>query len=94
MKKMTIEDKLYLSQYKSHAISHVILDKEICDKKCKQKICLVVCPSKSYDKDGEGNIVFHHENCLECGSCRIICPEGNVKWNYPVFGKGIVYKFG
>ncbi len=94
MKKMTIEDKLYLARYKRNSVSHIKVDEHICNEKCETKICTVVCPSKSYERDDLGNIVHHHENCLECGACRIVCPEDNVEWNYPVFGKGIVYKYG
>lgn len=95
MKKMTIEEKLYLSCNKAHNVSHIkILDEEVCNKRCKTKICTVICPAKSYEKNGDENIVFHYENCLECGSCRIICPENNIEWHYPVFGKGVFFKYG
>ena len=94
MKKMTIEDKLHLCKRNLYDVSHIILDEHICNERCKTKICVKVCPAKSYEQNEAGAIVFNHDNCLECGSCRIVCPENNVEWGYPVFGKGIVYKHG
>lgn len=94
MKKTNIEDKLFLCQYNRHTVSHIKIDEEICNKTCKTKICTKVCPAKSYELDDNGKMIFHYENCLECGSCRIICSEQNIKWAYPVFGKGVVFKYG
>lgn len=95
MKKMNIEEKLYLSRHKGHKVSHIrIIDEKICNRRCTIKICTVVCPAKCYEKDEQGNIMVHHENCLECGSCRIVCSERNVEWRYPLFGKGVNYKYG
>lgn len=94
MKKTSIEDKLYLSRYKRHTVSHISIDEEICNGKCETMICTVVCPAKSYELDDEGKIVLNHENCLECGSCRIVCTEDNIEWSYPVFGQGVIYKHG
>jgi ferredoxin like protein len=31
---------------------------------------------------------------LECGSCRIICPQGAIRWVYPRGGFGICYQYG
>ena len=94
MKKMSIEDKLFLSRLKRHTVSHIKLDEHICNDRCRTKICTRVCPARAYELDGAGNIVFHHDDCLECGACRIVCPEDNVEWNFPVFGRGIIYRYG
>ncbi|WP_243678951.1 4Fe-4S dicluster domain-containing protein [Vulcanisaeta distributa] len=32
--------------------------------------------------------------CLECGTCRVVCPENNIEWNYPKSGFGVQYRFG
>ena len=35
------------------------------------------------------------DGCRECGSCRILCSEhGNIEWEYPRGGHGILFKFG
>ena len=95
MKKMSIEDKLFLVRYKHHNVPHIkILDPEVCKASCSTKICANVCPAKSYEKNNEGGITFNCENCLECGSCRIVCPEHNVEWNNPAFGSGVSFRYG
>ncbi len=94
MKKMSIEDLLFLSRHKRHGVSHIKLDERTCNEKCRTKICTRVCPARSYELDDAGSIVFNHDNCLECGACRIVCPEDNVEWSLPVFGKGISYRYG
>lgn len=95
MKKMSIEDKLFLLRYKRQNTPHIkIIDASVCATVCKTKICTNVCPAKSYEKTGEQEIKFNHENCLECGSCRIVCPEHNVDWSYPVSGTGVSFFYG
>lgn len=95
MKKMSIEDKLYLCRYKHHPVAHIVIrEKTVCNSRCKSKICTVVCPAKCYEKSNDGAIAFNHENCLECGSCRIVCREHNVEWSYPVSGTGVSYRYG
>ena len=35
------------------------------------------------------------DGCLECGTCRVVCAEtGEVEWNYPRGGYGVLFKFG
>ncbi len=35
------------------------------------------------------------ENCLECGTCRVVCLYDNFEWEYPRGGfGGVAYKFG
>ena len=32
---------------------------------------------------------------MECGTCRVVCAEtGEVEWNYPRGGYGVLFKFG
>ena len=33
------------------------------------------------------------EACVECGTCRVVCPHGSIEWNYPRSGMGIWYRF-
>lgn len=42
----------------------------------------------------KGRISVNHEGCLECGSCRIACPQFNIEWRFPTGGFGIRHKFG
>lgn len=50
-----------------------------------------LCPMRCYVLE-EGRIVFHYEDCVECGLCRIVSKESSLYWSYPRGGKGIVYK--
>lgn len=71
---------------------HIKVDYEKC-KKCNLKACTRLCPASCYTVVGDV-LLFSYEGCLECGTCRVICPEGAVKWEYPVSGRGIYYRFG
>lgn len=94
MKKMSVEDKLGLLQHKKNVQPHIKVNEQVCKERCKTKLCTIVCPSKSYELNQNDTVLLHYENCMECGSCRIICPEHNIRWNYPVFGSGIIYRYG
>jgi len=39
-------------------------------------------------------MVFNCEGCLECGSCRVVCPNGAVAWRYPRGGYGVQFRWG
>ena len=35
------------------------------------------------------------DGCFECGTCRVLCePSGDLEWNYPRGGYGVLFKFG
>jgi ferredoxin like protein len=34
------------------------------------------------------------QSCVECGTCRVMCPPANVSWKLPRGGFGVSYKFG
>jgi len=90
-----IEDKLFLNRYRTdEKNAHLkIKDPKICAVKCKDKPCTYFCPADVYEWDGE-KIDVKFEGCLECGTCRIGCPFGNISWEYPKGNFGILYKFG
>lgn len=87
-----IQKKITAIKYNCASDSHLILNQEICAK-CKKKTCTFICPADVYSFDEKtGEIVIQHENCLECGACRIACPKNNIDWSYPPSGCGVVYK--
>ena len=95
MKKTSIEDKLFLLRYKHQNPPHLkIIDASVCASSCKTKLCLNVCPAKSYELINDSEVKCNYENCLECGSCRIVCPENNIEWTYPVSGLGVSFRYG
>lgn len=93
-KKMNINEKLATLKYNKDEKSHLIVDNEIC-KKCKNKVCLYVCPADVYSyNDDTDSITIRYENCLECGTCKIACPSKNIKWSYPSVQFGVKYRNG
>ncbi len=88
----SIQDKLATIKYNCDSETHLILNQEKCVN-CKEKTCTFICPANVYSSDGaSGKIVVQYENCLECGACRISCPNGAIEWHYPKAGHGVVLK--
>ena len=93
---MTLEDKLYRTRYEPDtAHSHITLDEERC-RRCEDKPCIRACPAEVYKEDPNdpAKIAVSHENCLECGTCRKVCPHDAVTWKYPDGGMGVKYRYG
>lgn len=90
--KKSIQKKLGTVKYNCAQESHIKVNQAKC-KKCKNKPCTFICPASVFNYEEETKeIVVQYENCLECGSCRIICPHGVVEWQPPKSGCGVVYK--
>jgi ferredoxin like protein len=93
MKNLTIEDKLGKNKYNvDEHKPHIVLNKEVC-KNCITKPCVKACPVGLYKLNNE-EISFDYAGCLECGTCRVICPDNAIEWNYPRGTFGINYRFG
>ena len=42
-----------------------------------------------------GQVEVASDGCVECGTCRIVTSgSGELEWNYPRGGFGVLYKFG
>jgi ferredoxin like protein len=90
---LKIEDKLRLNRFITDEVSHLsIISEEKC-LKCKDKPCTYTCCVETYKWEGN-KITIRYEGCLECGTCRIVCPYQNISWRYPKGGYGIQYKYG
>jgi ferredoxin like protein len=88
-----IEDRLALLIYHIDKDPHIVVNKDIC-KNCGGRPCLI-CPAECYQFNAEDNkLIYNHEGCLECGTCRIVCPLDAVEWSYPKKGSGVTYRFG
>ena len=91
---MKIEDRLFLDRFKVDEESHLrIVNGNKCMTECDSQPCLYLCPANVYRLE-EDHISVHYEGCLECGSCRIGCPNLNIEWRFPKGGYGISHKFG
>ena len=92
-KKLSIDDRLALVTRNIGKISHIKVDQEKF-KKSKDKTALFLCPAKVYVLNEEtGECIVNFENCLECGTCSVACPE-YVEWKNPSGVFGVCYKYG
>jgi ferredoxin like protein len=92
---MKLEDKLFLITFNADTESHLsVKSQEVCQR-CENKPCVSGCPAACWEFEQEKNeVLVSFEGCLECGTCRVICPFANINWKYPRGGFGVKYKFG
>jgi ferredoxin like protein len=91
---MNVDDKLGTTTFRVDPEAHITVLKELCIE-CEIRPCLTACPAELYQwDDANGGLIFNHEGCLECGTCKMICSLHAVRWAYPKRGKGVAYRFG
>lgn len=88
---LPIEERLSSVRFRVDDESHIELNRELCQS-CERKPCLHVCPAECYKADQSG-VMFSHEGCLECGTCRIVCELKAMKWRYPRGGFGVAFRY-
>ena len=92
-KKLTLDDRLYLVPRKFDKASHINVDQEKF-KADRHPPILYLCPAKVYEANEEtGECIVNFENCLECGTCQVACPD-YVDWRNPNSGYGITLTYG
>ena len=91
LRPLKVDDLLQRNVYDVDHRPHIVVDSSKCEK-CDVKPCVVLCPAGCYTVV-DGRLVFSYEGCLECGTCRTVCPHGAIKWDYPVSGRGVQYRF-
>ncbi len=89
------DDKLALDLIRvNESDTHLnIIDQQVC-RTCADKPCTVTCPVENYHAEADGRTTIYWDSCIECGTCRIICPYQNIAWKYPAGGFGVSYKYG
>ncbi len=87
---LLVSIKYFLDEEQSHLW---IEDHEVCER-CLHKPCIYFCPVGVYTQAQDGKIQVAYQACVECGSCRVGCPYGNIGWILPRGGFGVAYKFG
>jgi len=95
VKRLTIEQLLGCDKFLvDDDRAHIEVNKEVC-RSCQGKPCTYACPAGLYNVK-EGEISFDYAGCLECGTCRVICPRSAeaLKWSYPRGGFGVQFRFG
>ncbi|MCR4394918.1 MAG: 4Fe-4S dicluster domain-containing protein [Dehalococcoidales bacterium] len=89
---INIENINQITRFQPDKESHIILNKDICQT-CDQRFCVQVCPAKCYTfNESAGRLDVAFENCLECGTCYVICERKAIQWSYPRGGYGVVYR--
>ncbi|TWB30551.1 MULTISPECIES: ferredoxin family protein [Nitrospirillum] len=54
-----------------------------------------LCPAGCYSQNDKGQVEAVVDGCVECGTCRVLTAKtGEVEWNYPRGGFGVLFKFG
>jgi len=93
--KMTITDRLFTIRYKSDDAPHLKIKDEWLCANCETQNCTYICPANVYEwNSAQFKLNVSHENCLECGTCRIACLHSNIEWKYTLGGRGIAYRYG
>lgn len=94
-RKPTLEERLYANETRPDRCSHLEVRDPAACRACARRECVTVCPSGTYRWEAEhGRLAVQFENCLECGTCRVVCPHGNIAWRFPMGGRGICYRYG
>lgn len=87
-----LDEKLATLSLKSDPDPHIEVQTEMCPT-CDGRPCTVACPAGLFVWEDD-RPVHTCEECLECGSCRIICPKGAVSWRNPLGGYGVRFRWG
>lgn len=87
----SLEDALNANVWDVDESPHIQVDTSKCAN-CKTHPCILYCPAKAFALLGE-RILYSYEGCLECGTCRVLCPMKAVTWKYPLSGRGVQYRF-
>ena len=93
---LSLEDKLYRTRFETdHDFRHIEVEDSVC-RTCAEKTCLDICPAEVYKPNpNDANLVVaQYENCLECGTCRVLCEPEGIRWRLPNGGKGVKYRYG
>lgn len=90
-----VEDKLFQNRYLVDAgRPHITVHPH--EKPSAALVALTtVCPAKCYEMNDKGQVEVTPDGCMECGTCRVLCEAaGDISWDYPRGGYGVLFKFG
>jgi len=90
----SVQEKLSTTRFVRHADSHLSVRLQETCGRCILRPCVDVCPAGVYSWCEDSGLSVAYENCLECGSCKIVCEFDNIEWNYPPGGFGVDYRWG
>ncbi|BBE71973.1 ferredoxin family protein [Oharaeibacter diazotrophicus] len=90
-----VEEKLYQNRYQVDAGKpHITVAPH--DTPSPNLLAMTrICPAGCYAQNEAGQVEIVADGCMECGTCRVLCEEtGEITWNYPRGGYGVLFKFG
>jgi ferredoxin like protein len=90
--KTDTERKLGTLRYKIDKEAHIQVNSDIC-KECTTRACISSCPAECFTLQ-DGKVHYQFEDCIECGTCKLICPKGAIQWNYPRGTFGVAFRYG
>ena len=90
-----VEDKLFFDRFVVDAGRPHIRVKPHTAASPQLRAMVHLCPAGCYSAGADGLVEITPDGCLECGTCRIVTrATGEIEWDYPRGGFGILYKFG
>lgn len=90
-----VEDKLYQNRYLVDAGRPHIKIKPHTIPSAELLTLVSICPAGCYAKSDNGQVEVTPDGCMECGTCRVVAEaSGDIEWNYPRGGFGVLFKFG
>jgi ferredoxin like protein len=94
MSRTSIEELLGTNKYEVDPDeAHIVVDKAACARCLPQGCaCVKACPAGLF-KIVSGAMAFDYAGCLECGTCRLVCWQKAISWNYPRGGFGVEYRY-
>jgi ferredoxin like protein len=91
---MKTDQRLGLIRYNIDKEPHIKIEKTKCAYlACENKPCINGCPAGCFTLENN-RLHYQYEDCIECGTCKIVCPYDAIDWNYPRGRFGISYKYG
>jgi ferredoxin like protein len=84
LKRYTVEQLLGVNKFVvDDENAHIKVNKEICST-CSPKPCTFACPASLFTIKND-ELSFDYAGCLECGTCRSVCPNSGIaiEWQYP-----------
>jgi ferredoxin like protein len=89
---INIENLAQMTGFNRDEQPHIILNKEVC-RTCSRHECVQACPAQCFSFNTASNrLDVAYENCLECGTCYVICDKKAIDWTYPRGGFGVQYR--
>lgn len=95
VKSPRVEEKLYQNRYQVDAGKPHITVNPHETPSANLLAMTKICPAGCYAETDAGQVEIVADGCMECGTCRVLCEEtGEITWNYPRGGYGVLFKFG